>query len=72
MVVILNAVLIDDLPAVEAACAEALAGGVSRSDVGLNLLALKRCRPQPTGADWIRRKAQFRSKKTKARLLCVA
>ena len=40
MVVILNAVLIDDLPAVEAACAEALAGGVSRSDVGLNLLAL--------------------------------
>lgn len=39
MVDILNAVLIDGLPAVEAACAEALAGGVSSSDVVLNLLA---------------------------------
>jgi hypothetical protein len=46
MVDILNAVLIDGLPAVEAACAEALAGGVSSSDVVLNLLA-RRNMPAP-------------------------
>lgn len=46
MVDILNAVLIDGLPAVEAACAETLAGGVSSSDVVLNLLA-RRNMPAP-------------------------
>lgn len=46
MVDVLNAVLSDGLPAVEAACAEALAGGVHSSDVILNLLA-RRSMPPP-------------------------
>ena len=39
MVDILTAVLSDGLPAVEAACAEALRGGVHSADVVLNILA---------------------------------
>jgi len=39
MVDILNAVLTDGLPAVEAACAEAIAHGVHSADVVLNILA---------------------------------
>jgi hypothetical protein len=35
----LSAVLTDGLPAVEAACAEALAAGVHSADVILNILA---------------------------------
>jgi hypothetical protein len=42
MVDILTAVLSDGLKAVEAACAEALAGGVHSSDVVLNILARRR------------------------------
>ena len=42
MVDILNAVLADGLPAVEAACAEALAHGVHSADVVLNILARQR------------------------------
>ena len=42
MVDILTAVLIDGLPAVEAACAEALAEGVHPADVILNILARQR------------------------------
>src|SRR5246127_1158773 len=42
MVDILNAVLTDGLPAVEAACAEALAHGVHSADVVLNILARHR------------------------------
>src|SRR5256885_13081070 len=42
MVDILNAVLIDGLPAVEAACAEAIAHGVHSADVVLNILARQR------------------------------
>lgn len=42
MVEILSAVLSDGLAAVEAACAEALAGGVHSSDVVLNILARRR------------------------------
>ena len=42
MVEILAAVLIDGLPLVEAACAEALAHGVHSADVILNILARKR------------------------------
>jgi hypothetical protein len=39
---ILNAVLTDGLPAVEAACAEALGHGVHSADVVLNILARQR------------------------------
>ena len=39
---ILTAVLIDGLPAVEAACAEALAEGVHSADIILNILARRR------------------------------
>jgi hypothetical protein len=39
---ILNAVLTDGLPAVEAACAEAIAHGVHSADVVLNMLARQR------------------------------
>ncbi len=39
---ILNAVLTDGLPAVEAACAEAIAHGVHFADVVLNILARQR------------------------------
>jgi hypothetical protein len=39
MVDILSVVLIDGLPAVEAACAEAIAQGVHSADVALNILA---------------------------------
>jgi len=46
MVAILNAVLLDGLPAVEAACGEALAAGLCSSDVVLN--ALSRQRPTVT------------------------
>jgi transposase len=46
MVEILTAVLADGLPAVEAACAEALAHGVHSADVILNILARQRD-PQP-------------------------
>src|SRR6202046_4180720 len=46
MVDILNAVLTDGLPAVEAACAEAIAHGVHSADVVLNILARPR-RPVP-------------------------
>jgi transposase len=42
MVKILSAVLMDGLAAVEAACAEALAGGVHSADVVLNILARRR------------------------------
>jgi transposase len=42
MVEILGAVLTDGLVAVEAACAEALAGGVHSSDVVINILARRR------------------------------
>jgi hypothetical protein len=46
MVNILTAVLSDGLPAVEAACAEALAHGVHSADVVLNILARRRD-PEP-------------------------
>src|SRR5947209_19980950 len=42
MVDILNAALTDGLPAVEAACAEAIAHGVHSADVVLNVLARQR------------------------------
>ena len=42
MVEILTAVLSDGLPAVEAACAEALREGVHSADVVLNILARQR------------------------------
>lgn len=42
MVDILNAVLIDGLPVVESACAEALSQGVHSADVILNILARRR------------------------------
>ena len=42
MVKVLAAVLSDGLPAVEAACAEALAEGVHSADVILNILARRR------------------------------
>ena len=42
MVKVLSAVLIDGLATVEAACAEALAGGVHSADVILNILARRR------------------------------
>ena len=42
MVDILNAVLTDGLPVVEAACAEAIAHGVHSADVILNILARQR------------------------------
>ncbi len=42
MVEILTAVLADGLVAVEAACAEALAGGVFSADVVLNILNRRR------------------------------
>ena len=42
MVDILNAVLTDGLPAVETACAEAIAHGVHSADVVLNILARQR------------------------------
>ena len=42
MVKVLSAVLTDGLAAVEAACAEALAGGVNSADVVLNILARHR------------------------------
>ena len=42
MVAILAAVLADGLPAVEAACAQALAQGVHSSDVIINILARQR------------------------------
>jgi hypothetical protein len=44
MVKILAAVLSDGLPAVEAACAQALAEGVHSADVILNILARRRDR----------------------------
>jgi hypothetical protein len=47
MVEILGAVLGDGLPAVEAACAEALAEGVHSADVVLNILARRREPPPP-------------------------
>ena len=46
MVNILTAVITDGLPAVEAACAEAIAQGVHSADVVLNILARKR-NPDP-------------------------
>jgi len=42
MVDILTAVLTDGLPAVEAACAEAIAQGVHSADVVLNILSRQR------------------------------
>src|SRR6201991_19508 len=48
MVDILTAVLTDGLPAVEAACAEALGHGVHSADVVLNILARQR-EPAPPG-----------------------
>ena len=50
MVDILTAVLTDGLPAVEAACAEAIAHGVHSADVVLNILARQRDpgRPPPS------------------------
>src|SRR5207237_10356632 len=47
MVAILAAVLSDGLPAVEAACLEALHDGVHSADVVLNILARRR-EPEPT------------------------
>ena len=47
MVDVLTAVLTDGLAAVEAACAEALRGGVHSSDVILNILARRREPPPP-------------------------
>jgi transposase len=47
MVVILTAVLSDGLPAVEAACAEALSEGVFSADVVLNILSRHRERAVP-------------------------
>jgi hypothetical protein len=47
MVKILAAVLTDGLPAVEAACAQALAEGVHSADVVLNILARRREPPAP-------------------------
>jgi hypothetical protein len=47
MVQVLSAVLSDGLAAVEAACTEALAGGVHSADVSLNILARRRD-PVPT------------------------
>jgi len=49
MVAILAAVLTDGLPAVEAACAQAMADGVHSSDVILNILARRRD-PGPVAA----------------------
>jgi hypothetical protein len=46
MVEILTAVTTDGLPAVEAACAEAIAQGVHSADVVLNILARRR-NPEP-------------------------
>lgn len=46
MVAILAAVLTDGLPAVDAACAEALENGVHSADVILNILARRRD-PEP-------------------------
>jgi hypothetical protein len=46
MVKVLSAVLTDGLAAVEAACAEALAGGVHSVDVILNILSRRRD-PEP-------------------------
>ena len=46
MVKILSAVLSDGLAAVEAACAEALAGGVHSADIVLNILSRRR-EPDP-------------------------
>jgi hypothetical protein len=43
MVKVLSAVLIDGLAEVEAACAEALAGGAHSADVVLNILS-RSCR----------------------------
>ena len=55
MVEILTAVLADGLAAVEAACAEALAGGVCSADVVLNILNRRRqpseTAPIPTPAN---------------------
>ena len=49
MVAILNAVLLDGLPAVEAACGEALTAGLCSSDVVLNALSRQRTTvTQPT------------------------
>lgn len=47
MVKVLSAVLSDGLPAVEAACAEALRAGIANADVILNLLARRRQAPAP-------------------------
>jgi hypothetical protein len=47
MVNILTAVLTDGLPAVEAACAEAITQGVHSADVVLNILARQR-NPDPS------------------------
>ena len=57
MVKILAAVLTDGLPAVEAACAQALAEGVHSADVVLNILARRR-RSRPRAADPHPRRAQ--------------
>jgi len=48
MVDILSAVLTDGLPAVEAACAEALSNGVHSADVIINILARHRDPDPPT------------------------
>jgi hypothetical protein len=47
MVAILSAVLSDGLPAVEAACQEALGEAVHSADVILNILARRRELPPP-------------------------
>jgi transposase len=46
MVAVLSSVLSDGLPAVEAACQEALREGVHSADVIINILA-RRCEPEP-------------------------
>lgn len=56
MVDILNAVLTDGLPAVEVACAEAIAQGVHSADVVLNILARQR-EPAPPANIIVRRQA---------------
>jgi transposase len=65
MVKVLSAALTDGLAAVEAACAEALAGGVHSADIILNILARRRDPPWPTAA-WRWRSACRPSRRTRA------
>ena len=53
---ILTAVLSDGLPAVEAACQEALEHGVHSADVILNILARRRESRPPRSPSWPRKR----------------